>query len=252
MIAFTNVIVRPYEERDLQQLIEVYKSAFAEAPWDEFRKCIACGINYGKKEVVQSSFIPGGGDNTSRDFEYIVDSDNRRRLTECKNQDCKADMDSVVVAGCKPWYQTSRNLIEYWSSEAIMEDMDLARSQQKTIILVAANSDEIVGFTWGYALPIEKFPFLDGKVGDASYMDEIAVRGDKRLRGIGTLLGKAYLVLAAQKDQSEVVLRTDERNVASMALFQKLNFKDIPDARSEKGRVFDPKYPDRIYLQRNV
>jgi len=46
-----DLIVRPYRESDLVQLIGLYQSAFSEPPWDEYRKCIKCGINYGINEV---------------------------------------------------------------------------------------------------------------------------------------------------------------------------------------------------------
>ena len=107
--------------------------------------------------------------------------------------------------------------------------------------------------TWGYRLPLDKFPFLEGKVkSNCSYMDEIAVRGDKRLKGIGTLLGRAYIESVRQQGLSEVVLRTDERNDSSMSLFGKLGFSGIADSESSRGKVYDPQFPNRIYLRRGI
>ena len=105
-----------------------------------------------------------------------------------------------------------------------------------------------MGFTWGYNLQMEKFPFLDGLVKNATYMDEIAVISERRAKGVGTLLGNEFLT-AAKKTSSEVVLRTDERNTASMALFKKLGFEPV---RMQETIIYDPEFPDRIYLRREL
>lgn len=95
--------------------------------------------------------------------------------------------------------------------------------------------------TWGYRLPLDKFPFLEGKVkSNCSYMDEIAVRGKVRKKGIGRMLGDAYLLEARKQGMDEVALRTDERNEASMALFKKIGFNSL--------ELYDPQYANRIYL----
>ena len=101
------------------------------------------------------------------------------------------------------------------------------------------------GFSWGYRLPLEKFPFLKGKIGsNSSYMDEIAVRGNSRQIGTGTLLGKAYVKTAENQGIDEVVLRTDIWNEASMSLFKKLGFRSLG--------IFDPEYGNRIYLSKTL
>ena len=169
------VIIRPYEKEDLKGLIQVYKSAFAEPPWNES-----------------------------------------------------------------------------WSDEDIIKDLEFAISQRDPIILVAQNKDGLAGMTWGYKLPIEKFPFLERKVPtNSSYMDEIAVAGNKRFKGVGTLLGRAYIDIAAQQNQG-IVLRTDDRNEASMTLFRKLGLKGIPDITNPKGNIYDPQYQNRIYLMKDL
>lgn len=107
----------------------------------------------------------------------------------------------------------------------------------------------LVGFTWGYKLSIEKFPFLESKISTASYMDEIAVRGNTRMKGIGYNLGAKYLETAKLQGFAEVVLRTDQRNEASMTLFRKLGFEGIKDG---ERFVYDPEYKDRIYLRKEL
>lgn len=126
--------------------------------------------------------------------------------------------------------------------------MELALSQQSPIVLVAESDKLIVGFTWGYNLPLEKFPFLEGKVNNNSnYMDEIAVSGNCRLRGVGRLLGQNYLNSIQQQGSNECVLRTDERNTASMNLFGKLGFVPVLDKNKP---VYDPEFSSRIYLRK--
>ena len=209
LVVFT---VRRYSGSDVEQIIKVYQSAFAEPPWNEYMKCVSCGIEYGRKEVERAR----------------------------KEADCKK---------CNQLLE----LTEFWAESDILEDLRFALAQPDSTILVAENSDGLAGFTWGYRIPLDKFPFLKGKVPvKSSYMDEVAVRGDKRLRGVGTLLGEGYVTFAKQQGLSEIVLRTDERNVASMALFRKLGFLDIPDLESSRGSVYDPEFPNRIYLRRGL
>ncbi len=46
--------VRPYNDRDLEQVIKIYQSSFAEPPWNEYMKCSSCGIEYGTEETKES------------------------------------------------------------------------------------------------------------------------------------------------------------------------------------------------------
>lgn len=43
--------MRPYKEGDLEQIVKVYQSAFAEPPWNEYLKCVSCGVEYGRRRV---------------------------------------------------------------------------------------------------------------------------------------------------------------------------------------------------------
>ena len=196
------VFIRPYRESDIDQVIAVYKSAFAEPPWDEFKKCSACNTGYGIKE-------------------------SERAEDACKKCDSPLE------------------LVDFWSSEEIIQDLEFALSQQNKLVLVAENNARIAGFTWGYKLPFEKFPFLEGKISPSTlYMDEIAVRGDKRLKGVGTRLGEAFLDSAKAQGLEEAILRTDERNPASIALFRKLGFREIG--------IKDPEFPSRTYMKKVI
>ena len=75
-------------------------------------------------------------------------------------------------------------------------------------------------------------------------MDEVAVRGNERGKSIGTFLGRKYLEKSRKNGIREVVLRTDETNTASMALFRKLGFTDL--------KVRDPEFERRIYLAKKL
>mgnify|MGYP001591076670 CR=1 FL=1 len=192
--------IRKYNTMDFSQLARVYQSAFAEPPWDEFKKCLTCGINYGIEEVKNAGSI----------------------CKKCSNP---------------------LNLIDFWSDEEIRKDIDFANAQESPIFLVAELEEKIKGTTWGYRLPLTKFPFLKGKVNlDANYMDEIAVAGDSRRKGIGNLLCTKYIEIVKANKISEIVLRTDQRNTASMSLFSKLRFNSLC--------VTDPEFSWRLYLSR--
>jgi ribosomal protein S18 acetylase RimI-like enzyme len=201
------VQIRPYKESDLEEVIKVYQSAFAEPPWDEYQKCTSCGVEYGIKE------------------------------SETAGPDCKK---------C----ESPLELVEFWSPEDIKGDLEFAKAQKDPIVLVAENGTGLVGFSWGYQIPFDKFKFIEGKVDPkTSYMDEIAVSGNRREKGVGRLLGRAYLAATEAQDMKEVALRTDQRNIASMTLFQRLGFKRIPDPTSQRGTLYDPEFPDRVYLR---
>lgn len=248
LVVFTFYEVRPYEEKDLEGVIRVYKDAFAEPPWNEFRKCGECGKGYGKDEITISYTYCGPELYPSRGifFEYLKEEGLDRG--ECE---CGASMSTIYQLGLAIAKKTPDNLVEFWSDEDIKDDLDYAMSQNNTIALVLESNNEVLGFTWGYDLPLEKFPFLEGKVKNASYMDEIAVRPDARNRGIGYLLGGNFLELAKELGSSQIVLRTDERNEASMNLFRSLRFSPIPDPDNPRGNVYDPEFENRIYLKRD-
>ncbi len=80
-------------------------------------------------------------------------------------------------------------------------------------------------------------------------MDEIAVRGDFRKIGLGKSLCLKYIE-ETTKQRLDVVLRTDERNSASMKLFASIGFQEILDLTSPRSKVYDPEFPNRIYLKK--
>lgn len=174
------------------------------------------------------------------------------KCVSCGVEYGRQEVSKLDGGNCKKCSQPL-NLVEFWSEAEVVSDLEFALAQPNSIVLVAENYDGLTGFTWGYKIPFEKFPFLKGKIpAESSYMDEIAVRGDKRLRGMGTLLGRDYIEAVRKQGLSEVVLRTDERNVSSIALFGKLGFSGILDSENPRGKIYDPQFPNRIYLRRKV
>ena len=199
--------IRPYKEIDLDGIINVYKSAFAEFPWNEYMKCDACGERYSKDALIVS-----------------VD-------------DC---------VGC----ERPLSLRPFWTAKDIIGDLRYAQSRPDPLVLVASSECRVDGFVWGYRVDLETMDWLRGVVApETNYMDDIAVRGSARRRGIGKGLGAEYL---RQTDVAgiPVVLRTDVANAASMALFRRLGF--MPLHRSDGDWFYDPKEESRVYLLREI
>jgi len=137
-----------------------------------------------------------------------------------------------------PWNET-------WTSEQVLEDLDFARLQVAPIVLVAEQESRLVGMIWGYKIPLEKFPFLKGRISpNASYMDEIAVASPMRGKGIAKNLGREFERISREQRTPEIVLRTDERNVASMALFRSLGYNLLG--------IRDPEFYYRQYFAKNL
>ncbi len=180
-----NFLIRDYSPSDFRQLTEVYVSAFAEPPWDEYRKCTSCGINYGIAESVNPPAL-------------CKKCTNPLSLAEFWSRDgIKADLDFAL---------------DQKDSIAL-------------VAVANGKQERLLGTTWGYRLPFGKFPFLKGSVSpNSSYLDDIAVRGDSRRLGVGVQLGERFVQAAQKVGVSEVVLRTDKRNASSMGLFVKLGF----------------------------
>ncbi len=152
------------------------------------------------------------------------------------------DLEDLVRVYRKAFAEPPWN--EKWSDEEVKKDLEYAKSQRNPLILVAQRRSAFLGFTWGYSLPLEKFPFLEGRVSARSiYMDEIAVDPKFREKGVGEKLAAKFSRYSSL-EFDEIVLRTDENNSASIGLFTKLGFTQIG--------VYDPKFPSRLYLKRKL
>ncbi len=244
--------IREYVEGDFKRVAEIYRTAFAEPPWNEFMKCLRCNkAGYGIDEVEKVV----RWDRIGVAWEALVPRNGR-----CK--ECGTDLSPDIVQCVGGAYAfTNKDFAEFWSEQDVRADMQLAISQQRTIMLVAESESEsrVSGFTWGYATPLPKpfrffrsrkgrqceFPFLKGRVSRNSvYMDEIAVDPAVRQQGVGRSLCLEFLEIARSMGFEEIVLRTDENNVASMGLFASVGFAEI-------GKV-DKRYPTRTYMKRDL
>ncbi|MCL4365041.1 MAG: GNAT family N-acetyltransferase [Candidatus Marsarchaeota archaeon] len=230
--------IRKYEERDFVRIAEVYKSAFAEQPWNEFMKCKRCEVNYGKDEVRRGY----GYSSIGARLEYVEPKTENR---ECKK--CGVSLSARVRQTQGGAYVlTNKDFTEFWSESDVKKDLSFAEAQSNPIILVAESQGILVGFTWGYSIPLAEFPFLAAKVGEGSvYMDEIAVDPSFRRSGIGKQLCHSFVESASSlAGAGLVVLRTDENNAASMSMFRSLEFESLG--------VYDPKFESRLYLKREI
>jgi ribosomal protein S18 acetylase RimI-like enzyme len=202
------VVIRHYTEKDFEEVSNIYKIAFAESPWNEYKKCASCGVKYTQKDVGAIS----------------------------------------LPVNCKKC-QVPLSLRDFWSDEEIRRDLSFSLSQPFPVNLVAENGNGLVGMIWGCLIPLDHFAFLkDHILSETHYLDDIAVRQDRRMCGIGTQLGLQYLEEVKKMGISEIILRTDERNVASMALFKKLGFSPL---YADNQLLRDPNHFHRIYLKKD-
>lgn len=89
-----------------------------------------------------------------------------------------------------PWNE------HFWTNEMVKE-YALARGET---ILLAIIKKEVVGFTWGYGIPKEKFPFLKSFFDyRLFYIDGLAVKKDYRRIGIDSFLLKRLLEKALKE-----------------------------------------------------
>ena len=134
-----------------------------------------------------------------------------------------------------PWKEN------FWTDEMVNEDINYALNQKDFIGKLALKISDVKGFTWGYYLPKEKFPFLDLK--DAVYVDELGVEKKFRNKGIGTRLTNMLINDARNLGYGKVTLRTDI-NGGAYKFYLDLGFVDM--------KIKDPKYPQRTYMIKTI
>jgi ribosomal protein S18 acetylase RimI-like enzyme len=246
--------IRDFQEIDLPEITNLYIEGYSEQPWNEFKKCKHCGINYGKDEVEIVEYNTGFY--RQKDC-YTAPFNERGILSKCKK--CNASMKPVNNGGAgKPIYYTSDNLVDFWTRKDVENDLRFCQSQANPKILVTERiprfisgvwedvTYSILGFCWGYRLPFEKFPFLFQKVEkNSGYVDEIVVRSDFRRMSIGENMLQGVLNSFDENQMRQAVVRTLTTSNA-YPLFRKLGFKDI--GRIDKNDM----YENRVYLVKNL
>lgn len=104
-------------------------------------------------------------------------------------------------------------LAEYWPIDKILSDFYREMSKPNSLCLVAMLGGEVIGFTWGYQISIDKAiddyleaPGLHQLVaGNFFYLDEVAVLPQYQGRGIGrNLINQLFENQPFQK----IILRT--------------------------------------------
>lgn len=243
--------IRDFSEKDISEVINLYQEIFAESPWIEFKKCKKCGVNYGKNEVERVEYYTGFRGQKDN-YMAIVDKKGKI-LSNCKK--CGISMKPWGVFDCKPTYFTSENLVDFWTWEDVESDIRFCQSQTNPKILIAQAGEtsrifddnyEIVGFCWGYKLPIDKFPFLDGEIDkDSGYGDELAVKSYFRRKRIGENLMLELIKSFKENQMKQAIVRTLTTTKA-YPLFRKLGFEDI--GRVDKNDI----YKNRVYLVRDL
>lgn len=243
--------IRDFQEIDLPEITNLYIEGYSEQPWSEFKKCKQCGINYGKDEIREIEYYTGYYRQKNNYLSII--NEKGEKLSKCKK--CDSSMEPEVFGGCKPLFLTSRNLVDFWTKEDVINDLRFCQSQKYPTIPVAENTEidsefnetcEVVGFCYGYKLPFQKFPFLKGKVNDKSgYVDEIVVRNDFRRRGIGGNMLQRALESFDENQMKQAIVRTLTTSNA-YPLFRKLDFKVI--GRVDKNDM----YENRVYLAKDL
>ena len=240
-----NFFIRNFQKEDLGAVTALYIDGYADYPWNEFKKCKQCGINYGKNEIKEFQYYRGFGWMRSK-YTAAINSDDEK-LSNCKK--CGVDISPKNFGiSCKPEFLTSVNLVDFWTEEDVRNDLEFCQSQKNPKILVTENQRtyETIGLCWGYKLPFEKFPFLSGKIDeDSGYVDEILIRSDFRRRGLGEGMLKGTLKSFEENKMKQAILRTLTTTNA-YPLCKKLGFKDI--GRPDSNDI----YENRIYLVKDL
>lgn len=132
------------------------------------------------------------------------------------------------------------------TDKEIAVDLDHAQSQKDVVMLFAKINGAVVGFIWGYRIPLKEFQFLKSLIpSNSNYIDSLAVSSLFRKRGIGRSLVESYINEVRDKCDL-IVTRTHIRNKASMKLFKSMGFMSFSPP------IYDPVFASRIYLKRGV
>ena len=117
-----------------EKIIDCYESVFMGEPWNEWKKCTDCGINYGLDE-----------------FKEMVGSTTNVNLN-CKNDDCSSEVletDSFYKGGD----QLGQKILSAARREEGLLDLTAYVVSER-----ACAEDRLVGFLWGYKFPSNDSP----------------------------------------------------------------------------------------------
>ncbi len=210
--------VRDYQENDFDGVYKVYKSAFSEEPWDEYKKCSFCKVNYGIKESANPPEICKKCGKPLKLEDYWTEEDVKEDIDYAKSK----KWNSILIA------ELDGEIIGFtWAY-----NVDLNR--EMTFLKVAQNIDSSK---------------------EAVYVDEVATAAKSRRNGVATKLENELFYRAQNAGFEYVVLRTDERNKAARNMYMKLGFEQVLYRKSENDEtenVYDPKFNSRVYLVKKL
>ncbi|MCW1295311.1 MAG: GNAT family N-acetyltransferase [Candidatus Parvarchaeota archaeon] len=210
--------IRDYKEKDLAGIYAVYKSAFSEEPWNEYKKCSLCKVNYGIKESDNPAENCKKCGKPLKLEDYWTEKDVNEDINYAKSK----EWNSVLVA------DSSNEILGFtWAYKVNLEkDMSFLKKAQNIDC-----SKKII------------------------YVDEVATAANSRGKGVATELEKKLFSRAENAGFEYVILRTDERNTAAMNLYRKLGFEKLRYGVSETNTnryAYDPEFNSRIYLVKKL
>lgn len=157
------------------------------------------------------------------------------KQTLCQFDECLAK--SCAKLYCRIWKEPPWNE-DFWKPEDVLINFrqDLAMPEA-SCWFSANNSDELLGFSWGYGIDNGD---LNEIVGDNRlnylfeheprlfYVSEVGVDADKRQKGIGKRLTQLLLSDASASGFRCALLRTDLRATPARTLYSHLGFQELP------------------------
>ena len=210
--------IRDYRENDFAGLYEVYRSAFSEEPWNEYKKCTSCKVNYGIKESDNPAENCKKCGKPLKLEDYWTEKDVNEDIAYAKSK----EWNSILVA------DSSTGILGFtWAYNASIEkNMNFLKEAQNI-----DSSKKII------------------------YVDEVATSAKSRGKGVATELEKKLFFRAENAGFEYVILRTDERNTAAMNLYRKLGFERLTYGVSKTNGnkyAYDPEFNSRIYLVKKL
>ena len=157
-------------------------------------------------------------------------------------------MFKIAELYCQIWREPPWNE-NCWQPGKVLDDMkeELRKPGAVCVFAVAVDTDQIVGFSWGYLVNKDelkeiaghdKLSLFPGYNNRAFYIDEMAIASEYRRKGVAGFLTEMML---SEIDSliKFVLVRTDVNALPARKLYSSFGFKEIP--------VRDVKYPDRSY-----
>lgn len=153
-----------------------------------------------------------------------------------------ADLYAKIYSAA-PWY-------EKWTRESALAELDEVKEKQGFVGVLASLEDKLIGFSWGYDIPLENTSRVDFDkirrelltknldLNKAFYAAETGVELDFRRQGIGRLLVKERL--RATKGKEFILYRTKNPQIINIyrTLFGNELFSFPEESAYKDGRIY--------------